>query len=122
MRLVQVVRHRKVRSGGDAPKSSKQLMNNSSVVGRDYQFLPLVSSAVSKYINELTQKISQLPLRAVEGEMKSLTFGLLLFLAFHAGDFHSYHLGGCPNIEPQRDFDMNKVSFLIFMFYCCFFV
>ncbi|XP_019876691.2 apolipoprotein D [Aethina tumida] len=41
--------------------------------------------------------------------MKSLTFGLLLFLAFHAGDFHSYHVGGCPNIEPQRDFDMNKM-------------
>lgn len=32
----------------------------------------------------------------------------LIFLVKHV-EMHSYHLGACPNIEPQSDFNMNRM-------------
>ncbi|RZC33917.1 apolipoprotein D [Asbolus verrucosus] len=34
---------------------------------------------------------------------------LLVFSAVHQGEAHSYHLGGCPNIDPQPSFNMRRM-------------
>lgn len=40
----------------------------------------------------------------------ALFAGFLLFLlAVKNVEMHSYHLGNCPNIEPQSDFNMNRM-------------
>ncbi|CAH0549531.1 unnamed protein product [Brassicogethes aeneus] len=41
--------------------------------------------------------------------MKKFFAIFLLFLSFHGGEFHSYHLGSCPNIEPMREFNMDRM-------------
>ncbi|VEN42820.1 unnamed protein product [Callosobruchus maculatus] len=35
--------------------------------------------------------------------------GVMVILAFGQVEMHSYHLGGCPTIEPEPNFEMNKM-------------
>lgn len=41
---------------------------------------------------------------------KELFAGFLLLLSAIDVEMHSYHLGVCPTVEPQSDFNMNRVS------------
>lgn len=40
----------------------------------------------------------------------------LLLLMFNNVYGHSYHLGACPNIEPEPDFNIKKVSIGYYVF------
>lgn len=45
--------------------------------------------------------------------MQNMFAGIFfLLLVFNNVYGHSYHLGACPNIEPEPDFNIKKVSIM----------